>query len=130
MSPAALSVLGFFGTVGTILWAVWWGAEASTDKGEHRARDLRMAWLTPIWPLILIALGISAIPALLTWIAEVWQAAWSKPEEPEVEVVEGGWKFHGIYTEAAMMELREKIATGEPTVLREDPKPGRWEQPR
>lgn len=125
-------VLGFFGIVGTFIWVTAWAISASVDDDEDRARDLRMVWLTPVWPIVLLALGAMAVPALASWVAECWRTAWPKAEEPEVRIVEGGriLKFHGIYTEAQIEALKARLATGEPHFLREDPEPGRWEQPR
>ncbi|HEY3545067.1 MAG TPA: hypothetical protein VGK17_03120 [Propionicimonas sp.] len=133
----ALIALGVLYAGGLIFWACMWSIEVSV--GYHdRGRPLRMVWLSPVYPVVIVVAAIRNLPRFCRWLADCWRDAWPrKVEEPTVLLLDESRRlltYHNMVDAAALQKLREsfeaKIARDEPMVLREDPKPGRWEQPK
>jgi hypothetical protein len=66
---------------GAIIWAMHWSIEASGTRGAYRRSALQRAWLTPIWPVIVIP---RAIPAARRRVRALWREAWAD-ESPAAE---------------------------------------------
>lgn len=114
-------IVGIIGLTGEV--------EYAQNEGERR-RALRMAWLTPFWPLILLVMGVRALPRLVRAIVASLREAFG-PTEAKPKTVKAGWE-HDLMAREMVKTYREyhfNHLPPEPDTRPVQPTPGRWEQP-
>ena len=69
MSPIidVLLAVGFVGYFGVAFLWLW--SNAMDAHGYDRKHHLRLAWLTPVWPFVVLW-------RVAQWLWELWEEAW------------------------------------------------------
>lgn len=63
---------------GGLMWFIFWAQSAYDVWPRNRKRGLRFAWLTPIWPFVIVfVVG----RRFLNWLWGLWDEAWGEKRE-------------------------------------------------
>lgn len=145
MSTDIAVILWAFGAIFYTMFAFLIGSFPAYDvdsKTHARWQIACVAWPVAV-PIALLWLAFTRIPPA---VRELWNEAFPKHAEqggviscgewhvlgehgPELMLPNGILKYTGVLSEDAANRLKAAFSS-EPTMPRQDPTPGRWEQPK